>query len=402
MLGLFEGSAPKPKKGAVAYAQPSETSPQTTTSPTYVVDGTGRAYTADELKRLPAGYTPGASAVAISQGAAVAEPYSIPRERRGFPKLAIYGALAAATALATVSLVDAFGTRVVLNRYPKTAEKPATIQAVQQPANVPTLVAEPGFRVPLAPTPIAVPQPTATRTPYQPLGNSVTVASGQVIIDCPQICTDQELKEYAANVTTVYDSIKMLFGRPPERQLIMGVRTLQNRTDRKDRNNSITLGSYPANPDNPDYQYFMSLTGGDENGHLADELSGWMIADLVGDSKRWFLEAGSRWFGSYIASGAPANFNLRGGTMERLFTEAREGRLNLNQHYDVHYAAMALIDTTPSDMRMVLDRLGSLKNAQGYMTDEDIKTALISVGGEPMREKLNLIQPVIERNEYGP
>ncbi|HLD83602.1 MAG TPA: hypothetical protein VI979_01980, partial [archaeon] len=161
-----------------------------------------------------------------------------------------------------------------------------------------------------------------------------------------------------------------------------------------------TLGSYPANPDNPDYQYFMSLTGGDENGHLADELSGWMIADLVGDSKRWFLEAGSRWFHSYVASGAPKTFKMNDDAMETIYKQAWTGQFDLTKNYDAHNAAIAFIGINPNQMSTILRALEDLKAAQGHLTDDDIKGALVAYGNADMQKRLDLIAPVIAANRY--
>ena len=376
---------PKPaERGASQYAKPAE-APDA--MPGYVPDERDRDYALQQLSTLPqySSEQPGALAIPVPQ----------PRHR--FPWEYVFLGTAAVLALAAGTVYVAS----YLNNRPNAGYKAPAVRTIEKPVNAPTLVAEPGFRTPLAPTATAVPKATATPQPYRPIGNSVTVANGQVIIDCPKICTEDELKGYAANVTTVYDPIEELFGRPPERQLIMSVRTLQNHINKRDRNNSITLGSYPANPDNPDYQYFMSLAG-DENGHLADELSGWMIGDLVGDSKRWFLEATSRWIAEYVAAlGTPKTFDMTfDEAMQTTYKQARTGQLDLTKNYDAHNAAIALIGINPNQMSTILRALEDLKVAQGHLTDDDIKGALVAYGNSDMQERLDLIAPVIAANRH--
>lgn len=194
---------PKPaERGASQYAKPAE-APDA--MPGYVPDERDRDYALQQLSTLPqySSEQPGALAIPVPQ----------PRHR--FPWEYVFLGTAAVLALAAGTVYVAS----YLNNRPNAGYKAPAVRTIEKPVNAPTLVAEPGFRTPLAPTATAVPKATATPQPYRPIGDFIE--TDYFVLDCPPGCTPEQLQQYADILRKPFVEVEKIFGTIPKQKPIL-------------------------------------------------------------------------------------------------------------------------------------------------------------------------------------
>ncbi|MBI4018658.1 MAG: hypothetical protein HY364_00205, partial [Candidatus Aenigmarchaeota archaeon] len=165
----------------------------------------------------------------------------------------------------------AYGISHLTNR-PNAGYNAPVVRTIEQPANAPTLVAEPGFQTPLVPT--ALPQTIAVPETYTPI-RADYVQSKNIVLQWKTPVNDEIKNRSLSNVSRAYKTLEYLYGNTPDSTLIMDI-----------DNGFVHIDAYPPHPLYSGYKYKMDLgkqmaEESEEAAYITDELSSWFFRQLI-------------------------------------------------------------------------------------------------------------------------